>query len=408
MRQPLGPNGLRIAFLGLASALVASCGINIPDARSIAATCDRYVASPPANADASVYFVSTAVPQCRPDKDARFLGFRNHQETYGVGHYSTSEKPKKIEPVIEIEQRAVWIDQLKRDVANSGGKLTVFIHGYNNTFVDAFRRGAAISKLYDREVPVVVINWPSRAKVAGYTVDEASIAWAQDSISTRLAELTTFADKITVVAHSMGTRAAIKGTLALDRMDKVIVPGMASAQTVHPDAIKRIVLASGDIDRDQVLRVGGSIDQLIKKKPWSVEPELDPRREVLVYASYRDTPIQFSRRLHGYARLGTTSCKHDVEYELHRLGSEGNCHRTLDRQGLTVVSTSKIDEDGKLNHADFIDSCRTKAHLKAFLTDREPRPYELELSDNTEQRWGYEIDTKGGPECVDEDDKDED
>jgi esterase/lipase superfamily enzyme len=390
----------------LASLVLAGCGISIPDASSIAASCRDYVAVPPDNADASVFFVSSSIPDCDHKDGARFLGYRYPGETYGKGYYSTEEKTKKIKPLVSIETHEQWLNEIEADVIAANGRLTIFIHGYNNTFIDAFRRGAAIHKIQDRDVPVVVINWPSRAKIAGYTVDEASIAWAQDSINNRLAELTTIADDITIIAHSMGTRAAINGTLALDRMRKVRVAGTDQIEEVRPETIKRIVLAAGDVDRDAVLRKGGSIDLLTKRKPWSHEEELSPRRQMLIYASYRDLPIQLSRRVHGYARLGTTSCKHDIDAAKHRLGSEGNCHRTSKRNGLLVVSTSKIDEEGRLNHADFIDNCRTKAHLGAFLRDSETRPYESELPGDSDALSGYEIDIFGGEPCIDDEDDD--
>ncbi len=395
---------LRGALASLAFLVLAGCGISIPDATSIAASCRDYVAVPPDNADASVFFVSSSIPDCDHKDGARFLGFRFQGETFGKGYYSTKEKTKKIKPLVGIETHEQWLKEVEAAVIAADGRLTIFIHGYNNTFVDAFRRGAAIYKIHDRKVPVVVINWPSRAKIAGYTVDEASIAWAQDSINNRLAELTTIADDITIIAHSMGTRAAINGTLALDRMHKVRVAGSARVKRVNPETIKRIILAAGDIDRDAVLRKGGSIDLLTKRKPWSNEDELNPRRKVLIYASYRDLPIQLSRRVHGYARLGTTSCKHDIDADKHPLGSEGNCHRTSKREGLLVVSTSKIDEEGRLNHADFIDNCRTKAHLGAFLRDAETRPYESELPDSSDALSGYEIDIFGGEPCIDDED----
>ncbi len=367
----------------LLGSMIAGCSYPIPNASDLLEECEGFQPNKPAEATLSAYFVSSALPRCK-DGEARLTVYRNLPEQFGRGHYRPDDDVKKLDPVVELEpQAADWFNDLEQHAAAAGGKLTVFIHGYNNSFTEAFRRGANIASIYpipDEEsdksqVPVVVLHWPSRASLTRYTFDEASINWAQHAIEQRLAELTTIASDITLIAHSMGTRAAVRSVLALDRIEKANVPGKAEAQTVKPDSVKRIVLASGDIDRDAVLRKGGSVDLMIKDKPWLNEQSSDapreassePRRNVLIYASFRDTPIQASRTLHGYDRLGSTSCRYDISYDRRKDGTLGNCHRTTDRPGLTVVSTSSVDGPDRLNHADFLDDCTTRAHLSAFL-----------------------------------------
>lgn len=373
----------RSTFALLLGSMIAGCSYPIPNASDLLAECEGFQPNKPPEATLSAYFVSSALPRCK-DGQARLTVYRNLPEQFGRGHYRPDDDVKKLDPVVELEpMTAEWFTDLEKHATAAGGKLTVFIHGYNNSFTEAFRRGANIASIYPipdeesdkRQVPVVVLHWPSRASLTRYTFDEASINWAQHAIEQRLAELTTIASDITLIAHSMGTRAAIRSVLALDRIEKVNIPGKPHAQPVKPYSVKRIVLASGDVDRDAVLRKGGSVDLMIKTEPWleptaldsSSEAVTEPRRNVLIYASFRDTPIQASRTLHGYDRLGSTSCRYDISYNRRKDGTLGNCHRTTDRPGLTVVSTSSVDGPDRLNHADFLDDCTTRAHLKAFL-----------------------------------------
>jgi len=400
--------GLLKSGLAIAGAILLSgCGLEIPNASQFLASCDQHRPSVSDRERASVYFISSALPRCR-DGRAEITGFRNLPEQVGRAHYDPdSEDVLEIEPAIEFTPSKEWIETVRRDARAANDKLVVFIHGYNNTFVDAFRRGADIERLYqppwpqraENIRPVVMIHWPSRASIVSYTFDSASIAWAQDAIDQRLALLTTLADDITLIAHSMGTRAAIRSVLALDRIAEVYVPGKDQKEPVNPDAIKRIVLASGDVDRDAVMRPGGSLDLMMNPAPRSSEQSSSPRRKILIYSSYRDTPIQASRRVHAYARLGTTSCRYDI-FQPHRtLGTRGNCHLSAERPGLTVVSTSTVNVPDRLNHADFLDDCSTRAHFRAWLLNLETKRYAEPITHANGELSGYEIIPGSGEDC---------
>jgi hypothetical protein len=127
-----------------------------------------------------------------------------------------------------------------------------------------------------------------------------------------------------------------------------------------------------------VLRLGGSIDELLRHQ-----------RQVLVYASYRDTPLDLSRLAHGYARLGSTDCKYDVLFARRILGKLGNCHRAAPRAGLAMVSTSLVNAKDLYDHDDFIKDCRTRADFAAFLRGDPPPPFRRDISDG--DLAGYEI-----------------
>ena len=349
--------------------LLAACALKIPDPVPYLTGCatSDFAAAP--EDEPQFFFLSSALPDCRAGT-LTLAPFRHPVLTYGSGLYSWEGPRKPMPPELVQHDEDQWLAAIARQVASpkAKGRLLLFIHGYNTNFTDAHEIAAQISELAGEDTPLVLLHWPSRGSALSYAVDEASIAWAQDPLDEALAALTMRADDITIVAHSMGARAAIRSVIALDRL-----PG------ARADRVRRIVLASADVDRDRVLRPGGSADQLLRYE-----------REVLIYASYRDTPLNLSRRAHGYARLGSTSCQYDILFARRVLGKLGNCHRAAPRGGLSLVSTSLIKSADHYNHLDFIENCRTRADFSAFLRDAPPPPFRRDIGDG--DLAGYEID----------------
>ncbi len=361
------------AFLAAAALLIlGACGLKIPDPVPYLAGCETraYAAAP--EGEAQFFFLSSALPDCRGDT-LSLAPFRHPVLTYGSGTYGWLAPRMPSPPILAQHDKEQWLDAIAQQVASpkAGGRLIVFIHGYNTSFDEAHEMAAKIAELAGGDVPIVLLHWPSRGKPLTYAVDEATLAWAQGPLDEALAELTTRAEDITIVAHSMGARAAIRSVVALD--------GFRGAR---PDQVRRIVLASADEDRDRVLRRGGSVDELLRHQ-----------RQVLVYASYRDTPLDLSRLAHGYARLGSTDCSYDILFARRLLGKLGNCHKAAPRAGLAMVSTSLINAKDRFDHNDFIEDCRTRADFAAFLRGDPPPPFRRDIGDG--DLAGYEIAPEG-------------
>lgn len=348
--------------------LLTACGLKIPDPVPFVEGCSRSEFAPAPEGQSQFFFLSSALPDCRTGT-LKMAPFRHPVLTHGSGLYNWDGPRKPSPAVLGQHDRAPWLAAIEKKLAapKAKGRLLVFIHGYNTTFDEAHEMGARIGALAGEDVPLVVLHWPSRASALSYAIDEATVSWAQGPLDEALAELSARADDITVVAHSMGARAAIRSVLSLD--------GYAQAR---PDRVRRIVLASADEDRDRVLRKDGSADLLLRYK-----------RQILIYASYRDTPLDLSRRAHGYARLGSTDCQYDILYARHILGKLGNCHRTAPRDGLATVSTSLINPADHYDHNDFIEDCRTRADFAAFLRGDPPPPFRRDIGDG--DLAGFEI-----------------
>lgn len=113
----------------------------------------------------------------------------------------------------------------------------VFIHGFNVTFENAAKRTAQIH--YDLQFPGVPIffSWPSRGSVRHYFSDRNEIEFSLYLIKQFLLDVSqrVNADRIHVIAHSMGADATCRAIADLGEQGKIF---------------DQIILAAPDIDRD--------------------------------------------------------------------------------------------------------------------------------------------------------------
>lgn len=333
----------RFAVLVCAAGLLAACGVELPKTASYVSACPPPTAIETDVTGAQLFFVSTSLPDCRSGR-MRLAPYRHPEMTYGISALSADPREPWERHESARYDAKTWQTMLDRSLArgNNAGRVLVYVHGYNNSYENALERGFKLSRLYWDGVPVVVFSWPSRNRVQSYSYDESSIGWAQDRLDALLEDLAERSSDITLVAHSMGNRAAIQAVLRLDR-----------EMGNKPNPVKRMVLASPDVDRDEALRSQGTIDRL-----------LIPERQVLIYASSADRPLAFSRMSHGYARLGSTACRYDVA-EARR--KDANCLLVPWQKGLAIVDTGEVNAGDLFRHSDFVDSCAASTDLSQFL-----------------------------------------
>lgn len=358
---------LTCAFAG---ALLSGCiGIELPDPDDYLANCPDPVQDAEALDPDALFFVSTGLPDCRGDT-LSFAFARHPQVSFGQTVVSPDiNDPDSYTFSSQAYSEAAWqqllADRLER--GNNDRRVLVFVHGYNNTFEDALDGAWRTVSQYYAGVPVIVMRWPSGGAVTRYVYDEDSAIWTQRRMYRTLRELAAMDARITVVAHSMGSRIAINSVLDLDRAE----PALSAS-------IERIVLASADFDRHTAIREGGALERLLVGD-----------RRILVYSSYRDVPLALSREAHGYARLGSSDCRYDVIYEERERGEEGDCHLAIPNANLAVVDTSQVASQGVLKHRDYLDSCAVRSDLAAFL--RGAATFPLREPIERDGRVGYRI-----------------
>jgi len=364
------------ASVALALLLAACGGVPTPSASLLNARCPDPIANPeaPMPQGRNVFVMSSSLPDCRGDI-LSFAKFRNHGGLPGsngriVNHGITTLAGPAQEPWDDqrttFYAQDAWQEILARQVnrESNGSRLFVYIHGYNNDFEDVLEYAAVLADLDGTGAPVLAVAWPSRNRVQSYPDDEASIAWAQDYITDLLEQVAGAAGDITLVSHSMGARALIEAVKRIEDRDPV--------KAGH---IRRAILVSPDIDRHQVLRSGGDLDQMLQSG-----------RQVLVYTSRSDFPILASRVVHGYTRLGSSDCSFDVDYERREGGPMGNCHWTQARENFEIVETSRTTFSTGLRHSDVFDTCAGRHDLRTFLRGRLERsdyPWRIYDPENT-------------------------
>lgn len=174
-----------------------------------------------------------------------------------------------------------------RDVAarfTAAGKKSafVFVHGYNVSFEDAARRTAQLA--YDLRFAgaPVFFSWPSQASYFGYPVDETNAEFARSDLRKFIRDFarTSGAEKLFLIAHSMGNRALTGALSDLFKEDPTVA-----------GPIREVILAAPDIDADVFKR--------------DIAPALSGNgRSVTLYASSADWALKASKKWHGYPRAG--------------------------------------------------------------------------------------------------------
>ena len=158
-------------------------------------------------------------------------------------------------------------------------EVTVFTHGFNNTFAESLYRVAQMSN--DLEFPgiTVLYSWPSLGKTLGYVRDRDSVLYARDGFEQLLNEVAAAgAQRIVIVGHSMG------GALTMETLRQMAIRG---DRKVRP-RIAGVLLLSPDLDVDVFHAQAISIGKL--PQPF------------VIFTSRRDRALALAARLTGVRR----------------------------------------------------------------------------------------------------------
>jgi len=213
-----------------------------------------------------------------------------------------------------FQSRDRFKQALAKDIAEQGPsnrEVTVFVHGFNNSFTDSAFRLAQLAN--DLELPgtQVSYSWPSRGNPLGYEYDQDSALFARDGLA-ELLKLVRGAGQpnIILVAHSMGS-ALVMETL---RQLEIAEPGWVGRN------IRGIILMSPDIHvdvfRSQIARIQNVPDPFV------------------VIVSRKDAILRLSSRLRG---------------EKTQLGNIQNAEAVADLP-ITIVDVTEFSDRKSGNH----------------------------------------------------------
>jgi esterase/lipase superfamily enzyme len=93
----------------------------------------------------------------------------------------------------------------------------VFVHGFNVSFDEALQRGAQLARDLNFDGPLFVFSWPSQGSVLRYGTDRASADAAVARFVDFLGQVAdaSGAEKIHLIAHSMGNRVLLPGLVKI-------------------------------------------------------------------------------------------------------------------------------------------------------------------------------------------------
>jgi esterase/lipase superfamily enzyme len=239
-------------------------------------------------------------------------------------------------------EEELYFEQVRAYVAKSAKKEAfVFVHGYNVSFEDAARRTGQIAFDLGFIGAPIFYSWPSNDKVADYMKDETNITWSAPHFQRFLTLLSqnSGAERIHIIAHSMGNRAVCDALKAL------------SYDPSNRVKFNHLVLAAPDIDAETFQELATLLRRLAAR--------------ITLYESSKDKALFASKKIHGNARAGEP---------------------LLIIPGLDTIDASLIDTDF-LGHSYFSESWPLLSDIHSLL-------FNDELAS---QRFGLtRIDTKDG------------
>ncbi len=218
--------------------------------------------------------------------------------------------------VVAYDAQPQFSNALSADIAARGGRVMIFIHGYNTSFDSAVYRATQIA--HDSGYPgtPVLFSWASGGSTKDYVYDRESASVARDQLEVTLRVLAqSGARRIDIVAHSMGT------WVTMEALRQLAITGDRDLGGKLGD----VVLASPDIDvdvfRSQMRRYG------------------KPNSPFFLMLSEDDRALRLSGMLAGNKRVGDYQNAAD-----------------LAELGVVVVDLSKEKSGDSLNHTKFADN----------------------------------------------------
>ena len=211
--------------------------------------------------------------------------------------------------------------------ADERREVVLFIHGYNTDFSEALYRAAQMKHDFDMAMPFILFSWPSAGKPELYIYDRDSVKASRDQLAGVIELLgETKADRLTIVAHSLGTE------LLMETLRQIALGNDGRL----PGKLDSVILMSPDLDMDVFNNQLEAIERL---------PE-----DFVIFVSEHDKALQLSSFLAGdMSRLGNTLDETKIR-----------------REGITVIDVSAFEGGDELQHMTAVTSPSLVAVLKGI------------------------------------------
>jgi pimeloyl-ACP methyl ester carboxylesterase len=177
-----------------------------------------------------------------------------------------------------------FLTALRKQIRQAPSKdVFIFVHGFNSTFEDAARRCAQLAYDLDFDGTPMMYSWASAGSATAYIKDEATVTASGRKMAQMLDDVVaqSGAERIHLIAHSMGNRALIEALQAY-------LANREASRRQH--IFDQIVFTAPDVDRDYFVDAIKSLSGAATR--------------VTLYASNTDLALQSSQLLHDAPRAG--------------------------------------------------------------------------------------------------------
>jgi len=240
----------------------------------------------------------------------------------------------------EFEKTAsLFRTEINRRLALSESKdITVYVHGFNNTFDEAAANLSGVWHFMGRQGVPLTYTWPAASGgMFGYFIDRESGEFTIFHLKKMLKLLASFEEieNINIIAHSRGTDVV---TTALREL--IIESRGAGENPRKMLRIKNLILAAPDLD------FGVMRQRLIAEKFGAAIGQ------ITVYTAQSDTALNISEWLMTGLRLGRVEAKDFSDTERKIFSSVKN-----------VSFISVVDVGSFISHAYYLDSPSASSDL---------------------------------------------
>lgn len=187
---------------------------------------------------------------------------------------------------LSTQETAQLLNLMNAEARFGNRAVLAYVHGFNTSFEKAARRMGQMAYDLDWQGASFFYSWPSQAVATEYLVDDTTADRSIRVMKQVLADLGSLpdADRIVLIAHSMGTR------VLSEALQQLIAEGNPVA-----DRVTAVILAAPDIDKDVFIN--------------DIAPRFNEmaNASVTLYASAEDSALKLSRAARGFPRIGDTS-----------------------------------------------------------------------------------------------------
>ncbi len=318
------------------------------------------------------YYISSRLPYCAGK--IRMTLQRTDKIRYGrfdiIEEGRTFEKEEVLFENSDtiVQDQNIWLQQIAAQAALNDGRVILYTHGYNETFLETASRIARFKTIAQFNGPIIQYSWPSHRKALRYATDGTNLQLYKPQYANIVQKLAALPEvkSLILISHSLGSQLLLHGLQEIDLAAKK--PNSVD----YSKKITNVILASPDIDKQ--------IFETIASRHIMTDEKVANGRRITVYNSAKDKAIKLSHIINGYERLGGTRCDDPnalVDDDLIAINpkAKARCYAILpetinkeQQSGLHIVDTSEVSNSSN-GHSDFINAPEACSDFSAVIND---------------------------------------